>query len=68
MYLILFLMIAALFIEQLCVNFLYKEMPIIVNTFGNLFGTIFYMVGIISITAAVLIIYKSLKEKKEASK
>lgn len=64
MHIILFLMIAALFIEQLCMNVLYKEVDFIVNTFGNLFGTIFYLGGLAAITLAILILYKTIKNKE----
>lgn len=63
MHVILFLIIAALFIEQLCVNIFYSKFDFIVNTFGNLFGTIYYIAGICAITLSLLILYKAIKKK-----
>lgn len=64
MHIILFIMIAALVIEQLCINILYSKFDFIVNTFGNLFGAIFYIGGFAAITLSILIVYKGIKNKE----
>lgn len=64
MHIALFMMIAALILEQLCVNVLYWKYPFIVNTIGNIFGTIFYLSGIIAISLAIMIIFRSIKKKE----
>lgn len=64
MHIILFLIIAALFIEQLGINILYKEFDFIVNTFGNLLGTLYYIAGVSAIALSILILYKKIKNKE----
>lgn len=64
MHIILFILIAALFIEQLGINILYKEFDFLVDMVGNLLGTIYYIAGICAIALALLILYKSIKNKE----
>ncbi len=63
MHIILFILIAALLIEQLGIHFLYKEFDFLIDIVGNLLGTLYYITGILAIITAVLIIYKCLKTK-----
>lgn len=64
MHIILFILIAALFIEQLGQNFLYKKFDFLIDIIGNLHGTIYYIAGIFAIIFAILILYKSIKNKE----
>lgn len=64
MHIILFIFIAALFIEQLGKNFLYQKFDFIIDIIGNLHGTIYYIAGILAIISAILILYRSIKHKE----
>lgn len=64
MHIILFILIAALFIEQLGQNFLYKKFDFLIDIIGNLHGTIYYIAGVFAIIFAILILYKSIKNKE----
>lgn len=64
MHIILFVLIAALFIEQLGIHFLYKEFDFLIDIIGNFLGTIYYLSGICAIAMALLILYKSIKKKE----
>ena len=64
MHIILFILIAALLIEQLGQNFLYQKFDILIDIIGNLHGTIYYIAGILAIIFAILILYKSIKNKE----
>ena len=62
MYIIVFIFISALVLEQLGDNFLYQHTNI-VDVIGNFFGSIFYIGGIVAITMAICLIYKSIKQR-----
>ena len=64
MHIILFILIASLIIEQLGQNFIYKKFDFIIDIFGNLNGTLFYLCGSLAILLSVLILWKNLKNKK----
>ena len=61
MHIILFILIAALFLEQLGQNFLYREFDFIVDIIGHFQGFLFYVCGAIFIFTSALLIYKSIK-------
>ena len=64
MHIILFILIAALFLEQLGQNFLYREFDFIVDIIGHFQGFLFYVCGAIFIFTSALLIYKNIKNKK----
>lgn len=59
MHILLFILITALFIEQLGQNFLYEKYDILM-----FFTPVYYIVGTCAILLAFLIIYKSIKNKE----
>lgn len=63
MHIILFILIVALFLEQLGQNFLYREFDFIVDIIGRFQGFLFYICGSICIFASALLIYKNIKNK-----
>ena len=63
MHIVLFLIIAALFLEQIGRYFIYEHFDYIINIFGNFLGSFFYIGGILSITLAIFILYKKIKNK-----
>ena len=64
MHIILFILIGALFLEQLGQNFLYKKFDFIIDIIGNFYGSIFYFCGALAILLSVLILYKNIKNKQ----
>lgn len=64
MHIIIFILIAALWLEQLGQNFLYKKMDFLINIIGNFQGAIFYLGGFSAITFVIFNIYKNIKSKK----
>lgn len=64
MHIVIFLMIAALFLEQMGRLFLYKQFDFIINIFGNFIGSIFYISGLLAITLSIYILYKKIKNKE----
>ncbi len=64
MHIILFILIAALFLEQLGQSFIYREFDFLVDIIGHFQGSIFYLCGSVAIFFSVLLIYKSIKNKE----
>lgn len=64
MHILLFLMIAALFLEQLGKLFLYEKFDFVINIFGNFIGSFFYLSGILAICLSIIILYKKIKAKE----
>ena len=63
MHIILFFLIASLFLEQLGQNFLYSECDFIISAIGNFQGAIFYLGGFSAIAFAIINIYKNIKNR-----
>ena len=64
MHIILFFLIASLFLEQLGQNYLYREFDFIVDILGHFQGSFFYIFGSLALLLSALLIYKSVKKKE----